>query len=139
MHYTIHTDGGARGNPGPAGAGAVIESEGKKIQLKKYLGVKTNNQAEYEALILALSHIITDLQDDGAVITVYCFLDSELVVKQLNGDYKVKNAGIKPLYDKVCKLSDKFHEIHFKHIPRFENIEADRLVNKAIDEQKNVE
>lgn len=134
MHYSIHTDGGARGNPGPAGAGVVIESEGKKIQLKKYLGVKTNNQAEYEALILALSHIITDLQDDGAVITVYCFLDSELVVKQLNGDYKVKNAGIRLLYDKVCMLSDKFHEIYFKHTPRDQNKEADLLVNKAIDE-----
>lgn len=136
MHYTIHTDGGARGNPGPAGAGVVIESEGKKIHLKKYLGKKTNNQAEYEALILALSHILTDLQDDGRVVTAYCFLDSELVVNQLNGDYKVKNAGIKPLYDKVSKLADKFHEIHFKHTPRDQNKEADLLVNKAID--KNV-
>lgn len=134
MHYTIHTDGGARGNPGPAGAGAVIECEDKTIQLKKYLSKKTNNQAEYEALILALSHIINDLQDDGRTITAFCYLDSELVVNQLNGDYKVKNEGIKPLYAQVCDLSSKFHEIHFKHIPRSENQAADLLVNQAIDE-----
>lgn len=134
MHYTIHTDGGARGNPGPAGAGIIIESEGKKIKLKKYLGTKTNNQAEYEALIFALEHILNDLKDEGAIITAYCFLDSELVVNQLNGQYKVRNEGIKPLYESVCNLLKKFHEIHFKHILRKENQEADLLVNQAIDE-----
>lgn len=135
MHYTIHTDGGARGNPGPAGAGVVIESEGQKIELKKYLGTKTNNQAEYEAVIFALDHLLNHLKDDGKVITAFCFLDSQLVVEQLNGRYKVKNEGIKLLYDKVCELAENFHEINFRHIPRSKNTEADKLVNKAIDQQ----
>lgn len=143
MHYTIHTDGGARGNPGPAGAGVVIESEGKKIRLKKFLGIKTNNQAEYEALIFALEHLLKNYNGkDKEIITVYCFLDSKLVVEQLNKNYKVKNEGIKPLYDKVCKLAKNFHEINFRHIPRSQNTEADKLVNEAIDKQienRNVE
>ena len=121
MHYTIHTDGGARGNPGPAGVGVVIECQGKKIQLKKYIGEKTNNQAEYEALVFALEHILNDLQADGAITTVFCFLDSELVVRQLNGEYKVKNEGIRPLYNQVKSLSKSFHEINFRHIPREQN------------------
>lgn len=134
MHYTIHTDGGARGNPGPAGAGVVIESEGKKIELKKYLGIKTNNQAEYEALIMALEHILEIFPDDPKLVTVYCFLDSELVVKQLNGQYKVKNLEIKNLVAQVQSLSSHLHQFEVKHIPREKNQQADKLVNLAIDE-----
>lgn len=133
MHYTIYTDGGARGNPGPAGVGIVIESEGKKIKLKEFIGTATNNQAEYRALILALKHILENFGLDGSLITAYCFLDSELVVKQLNGEYKVKHEGIKPLYNQIKKLSSNFREINFRHIPRQKNKIADRLVNEAID------
>src|SRR3990167_8843395 len=134
MHYTIHTDGGARGNPGPAGAGVVIESEGIKIELKKYLGIKTNNQAEYEALILALEHILVEFAHNSKIVSVFCFLDSELVVKQLQGQYKIKHERLKPLSERVKSLSHQFQEIHFNHIPRTENQEADKLVNEAIDE-----
>lgn len=137
MHYTIHTDGGARGNPGQAGIAAVIESEGEKICLKKYIGVATNNQAEYRALTLALEHILKEFGQESKVISAYCFLDSELVVRQLLGDYKVKEPTIKELFTKVLTLCHQFHQIDFCHIPRSENIEADKLVNEAIDGQKN--
>lgn len=134
MHYTIHTDGGARGNPGPAGIGAVIESQGRKILLKKFIGPATNNQAEYQALILALEHILADMAGQGGLTTIYCFLDSELIVQQLNGKYKIKNEGLKPLYQQVQSLIGHFHEVKFQHLPRSENQEADLLVNQAIDQ-----
>lgn len=134
MHYTIHTDGGARGNPGPAGAGVVIESEGKKIELKKFLNIKTNNQAEYEALIFALEHIVNLFSSDQGVVSVFCFLDSELVVRQLNGQYRVKEPNLKLLFSRAKALAANFAEIKFNHIPRSENKEADQLVNQAINE-----
>ncbi|MDO8669339.1 MAG: ribonuclease HI family protein [Candidatus Buchananbacteria bacterium] len=124
----LHTDGGARGNPGPAGLGAVLEMGDDKLFFKKYIGEATNNQAEYQALILGL----TKAQERG-VAEVDCYLDSELVVKQLNREYKVKNEGIAPLFIKVWNLTQQFKKVKFIHVFREDNKEADKLVNEAID------
>lgn len=126
----LHTDGGARGNPGPAGIGAVLETNGAKKSFKKYIGEATNNQAEYQALILGLEEA-----KKLGVEEVECLLDSELVVKQLNREYKVKNEGIAPLFVKVWNLAQQFKKVTFKHIFREDNKEADQLVNEAIDER----
>jgi len=130
MKGSIFTDGGARGNPGPAASGAVLKDENKNtIDIKgKYLGTSTNNVAEYEGIILGLltakKHDITDLE---------CFLDSELVVKQLKGLYKVKNEGLKELFIKVKALEKDFVKISYTHIVRALNKEADAVVNKVLD------
>jgi ribonuclease HI len=127
----IYTDGGARGNPGPAGAGVVFcDASGKIVKtFKKSLGERTNNQAEYEAVILALEEAV-----NLGVKTLKFYLDSELVVRQLNGQYKVKNQDLMPLVQKVLKLMNKFSQVTFSHIPREKNAKADKLVNQAIDE-----
>jgi ribonuclease HI len=128
----IFTDGGARGNPGPAGAGVVIVENGRTIAaFGKYLGDKlTNNWAEYEALILAIQDAKRlDLTDRHIELR----MDSELIVKQMQGLYKVKDAKMKLQHAKVRELLLEFQHVHFKHIPRAENSEADRLVNEAID------
>lgn len=127
---TIFTDGGARGNPGPAGIGVVLEIGEQKKTFKKYIGTATNNQAEYQAILLGLEMA----QAEGAE-SVVCYLDSELVVKQLNREYKVKNADLAPLFVKVWNLSQSFKKVSFNHVYREDNKEADRLVNEAIDEQ----
>jgi len=129
MKAILHTDGGARGNPGPAGIGVVLEIAGQKWVYKQYIGEATNNQAEYQALILGLEKARA-----AGVGEVDCCLDSELVVKQLNREYKVKNAGIAPLFVKVWNLAQAFDKINFKHVFREDNKEADRLVNEALDE-----
>ena len=127
---TIYTDGGARGNPGPAGIAYVIYDENNKLIAKnsKLIGTATNNQAEYKALIFGL---------EGAEKIkgkkINCLLDSELVVKQLTGLYKVKDRDLKPLFAKILILTNKFNLVTFKHIPREKNKLADKLVNLAID------
>jgi len=127
---TIYTDGGARGNPGPAGTGVVIYDENKKVvqKLAKYLGKQTNNQAEYQALILGLRWA-----KSLRAVEVRCCLDSELVVKQMRGEYKVKNPNVKPLYEKAVALTGSFAAVSFSHVSREKNKEADKLVNEAID------
>jgi ribonuclease HI len=125
----IFTDGGARGNPGPAGIGAVIWSGNNLVgRHRKFIGETTNNQAEYQAVILGLE----EARKSGAG-EVEVFLDSELVVKQLNREYKVKDKDLAPLFVKVWNLSLGFKKITFHHIPREKNKEADKLVNEAID------
>lgn len=126
----IYTDGGARGNPGPAGCGVVIyDSQNKKIkEINKFIGKATNNQAEYNALILGLQKA-KELKAEE----VECFLDSQLVVEQLNHNYKIKNPDLGFLFIKVWNLSQFFKKISFFHIPREKNKEADKLVNEAID------
>jgi len=127
----LFTDGGARGNPGPSGIGAVIKDGDKIIgKHKKYIGETTNNQAEYKALILGLEKL-----KEMEVKEVDCFLDSELVVKQLKREYKVKHPDLAPLFVKVYNLSLSFKKCKFWHIPRSQNKEADKLVNEAIDER----
>ena len=125
----IHTDGGARGNPGPAGIGAVIELSGARHTCKRFIGHATNNQAEYEAVILAL----TEAKRLGAT-HADVYLDSELVQQQLSGNYKVKNQELAGLFVKVWNLQQQFEKVKYLHIPREENKLADKLVNQAIDE-----
>ena len=129
----IYTDGGARNNPGPAGAGAVIIDAGKVVsEIKKFLGEKqTNNWAEYEAVFLALTEAKRIGYTNRAVEVR---LDSKLIAEQLAGNWKIKEPTLKPQWAKVRALIlESFPTITFKQIPREENAEADRLVNEAID------
>ncbi len=129
----IHSDGGARGNPGPAGIGATLKNEKGELlaTVSEYIGEATNNIAEYKAIIAAMEKAKTL----GATELV-CYLDSELVVKQLNKEYKVKNAGLAPLYIKIHNLSINFKKITYIHIRRELNKEADALANEAMDRKK---
>ncbi|MEK7156695.1 MAG: ribonuclease HI family protein [Patescibacteria group bacterium] len=128
----IYTDGGARGNPGPAGAGVVILDGKKTVEFKRYLGSpQTNNWAEYEAVVLALSEA-KRLGLAGREIEVR--MDSKLVVEQILGNWKIKEPTLKPQVAKVRALLADFPKFHFVHVPREDNAEADRLVNEAIDE-----
>lgn len=128
----IHTDGAARGNPGPAGAGGVLKSPHGELlgKVSKYLGEATNNQAEYQALIFSLE----EAKRLGAK-SIKVFMDSELAVRQLNGQYKVKNEGLKPLFEKVLCLLNNFESFAISHVPREKNKDADKLANEAIDNQ----
>ena len=129
---TIHIDGAARGNPGPAGVGAVItDGDGKVLaEVCKYLGETTNNQAEYQALLLALKEA-----KRLKVLRISVFSDSELLVRQINGEYKVKNEGLKPLFREAVTLLRSFGGYAVAHIPREKNKRADQLANLAIDGQ----
>ncbi|HET6495660.1 MAG TPA: Nif3-like dinuclear metal center hexameric protein [Thermoleophilia bacterium] len=128
--HSLYTDGGARGNPGPAGVGAVLLSSSGDVvdELADFIGVATNNVAEYQALIAGL-----ELALDRDVEGLDVFLDSELVVRQLSGQYRVKDATLKALHAQATYLMHKFHEIDVKHVPREQNAAADALVNQAID------
>lgn len=126
----IHTDGGARGNPGPAGIGVVIYDEDKKVivEISRYIGETTNNQAEYRALLAG----IEKAKDLGCEEIAF-YLDSELVVKQLNREYKVKHPDLAPLFVKIYNTTLNFKKVTFQHIPREKNKEADKLANEAMD------
>ena len=128
--HHLYTDGGARGNPGPAGIGArLLTAAGTVVEeLADYIGPATNNVAEYKALLAGLEMAL-----DHRVERLDVFLDSELVVRQVNGEYRVKDAGLKPLHEQACLLLSRFHEVEVKHVRREQNAEADRLVNEAID------
>ena len=130
----IYTDGGARGNPDPAGCGVVIIDENNKIvaRYKKYLGEQTNNFAEYSAVILALAEAKKMPLCQGLEIEV--LMDSELAVKQLNREYKVKNQELAKLFVKIYNLQHSFKRVSFSHVPREMNRQADLLVNQVIDE-----
>ncbi len=133
MKLTIYSDGGARGNPGPAGIGFVIYSGQQKIKESgEYIGEGTNNHAEYTALIKALGAAA----ELGAT-EVQCYLDSELVVRQLQGRYKVREENLKKLAGEVLSLTKNFKKIEFAHIPREKNKLADKLVNDALDKEAN--
>ncbi len=126
----LHSDGAARGNPGPAGAGWVIETlEGELVEEgSAYLGERTNNQAEYEALL----HALTAAGPDRTThLEVYC--DSELVVRQLNGQYRVKNADLADRHGAVAEILDRAAGVTIRHVRRDENARADELANRAID------
>ncbi len=129
MKLIIFTDGGARGNPGPAGIGVVIKAGGKTVkEYGKYIGKTTNNQAEYQALISAL-----ESAKEMSATEIQIFMDSELIVKQLKGEYRVRDAGLAPLYLKVHNLRAGFSKFFVSHVPREKNKEADRMVNEALD------
>lgn len=126
--FEAFVDGASRGNPGQAGAGILIKSADKKWEFSIPLGVTTNNVAEYEALIIAL----IEAKKLGAK-EIHIKSDSELMVKQVTGEYKVKDEKLKPLHARVKKLSAKL-KCTIKHLPREENKEADKLANIALDE-----
>ncbi len=134
MSIVIYTDGGARGNPGPAGAGAVIYKGKKKIaEVSEFLGKQTNNFAEYEALLLALEATREEL---GSPVKdkVMVKMDSELIVRQMVGMYKVKDAVLKLKYTAAKKMiHESFPKIEFMHVRRELNKEADALANDAMD------
>lgn len=130
MVVQIFTDGAARGNPGPAGIGVVIRNEKEVLlQVADYIGKTTNNIAEYMALIRGLEEAI-----DMGERSVEVFADSELIVKQISGEYQVKNEGLTPLYYNVKSLIKKFKHFKITHVPREENEHADELSNKGIDD-----
>ncbi len=126
----IYTDGGARGNPGPAAIGAVIG--GRKYG--EYIGEATNNVAEYRALIFALKKAKALLGKKKAKETeAECYMDSELLMKQLTGEYKIEDEDLQPLWMAIWNLRLDFKSVGFRHIPREKNKEADKLVNEALD------
>lgn len=134
MKATLYCDGGARGNPGPAGIGFVLQlPEAPVVQHGEYIGEVTNNVAEYRALIAGLTRA-----QQAAVIELEVFLDSELVVRQMHGEYRVKDAKLKPLFAEAQQLAAQFRPITFAHVSREKNAVADRLVNEAIDKNESV-
>jgi len=128
----VRTDGASRGNPGQAAAGVVIETPAGEVIAtgKHYLGVMTNNQAEYRALILGLKAVAHYLP---TAVSVY--MDSELVVRQMLGQYKVRDAALQPLWQEARALAAELPRVTFTHVLRGRNAEADRLANEALDER----
>jgi len=127
--FTVNVDGGARGNPGPAAIGVVVRGDGEVLEeVGETIGEATNNVAEYRALLrgieLAAAHGASELELIG---------DSELVVRQVEGRYKVKNAGMKELHEEVKRALREFDSWSIRHVRRAENADADRLVNQALD------
>jgi ribonuclease HI/probable phosphoglycerate mutase len=128
----IHTDGGARGNPGPAAVGFVIGGK----EYGEYLGVKTNNQAEYLAVIYALEKIKQRVGKAKAKqMEIEVRLDSELVARQLGGKYKISEQELQSLFMELWNLKLDFKSVTFVHVPRGENTVADRMVNEALDRE----
>jgi ribonuclease HI len=128
----VFSDGAARGNPGPAGAGAVIlASDGTTVaRLGRYLGEATNNFAEYHGLLLGLRHAL-----DLGARELQIYADSQLMIRQLGGQYRVRNAGLRPLFDEALRLLRSFQKYELHHIPREQNSAADEMSNRAIDEK----
>jgi len=129
-HLLAHVDGGARGNPGPSGYGVVIEDpHGKRIaEFGRYLGHHTNNFAEYSGLIAALNYALEHKHS-----TLRVRSDYELMVRQMNGVYKVRSSELRPLYEEAKRLSRQFQWFRIEHVRREKNAEADRLANEAMD------
>jgi ribonuclease HI len=130
---TLHlfTDGGSRGNPGQAAIGCVLEDSSTGTMLREHcerIGIETNNVAEYHALIVGLK-LALKYQPNRLI----CHLDSELVVRQLNGEYRVKMHSLQPLFEEIQELASQFTQIEFVHVARADNHRADALVNKALD------
>jgi len=125
-----NVDGGSRGNPGPAGYGVRIEQDdGTVIELKQSLGLTTNNVAEYSGLIAALRWAAAN-----EVSSLHVRADSELLVKQMRGEYRVKSPGLQPLYEQARALARQIGDVSFEHVRREFNKDADRLANEAMDE-----
>jgi len=129
MHLSIYVDGASWGNPGPAAIGAVIRDEKQKelVKLSQYIGERTNNQAEYQALIAALKEAAI-FKPSG--VTLY--LDSELVARQLAGSYKVRNLFLLPLYKEAAGLCERFANLSIVHVGHDENTEAHALAREAL-------
>ncbi len=131
--WAIHIDGASRNNPGKAGAGVVMKKDGEVVSREGfYLGIKTNNQAEYYALLLSLFFVHRYAQKDDLIRIAS---DSELLVKQMAGTYKIKNEGLKPLFALAQSLLSAY-TIKIMHVMREDNVEADAMANKGIDTKK---
>ena len=128
----IFCDGGSRGNPGPAAYGFVVKDKGAIVKEGNgYIGVATNNVAEYTAIVEALIWLSNHKKGED----LQFFVDSLLAASQLNGIYKVKNAKIRELLVKIRELENEFSKITYQHVPRDQNIEADKQVNIALDQR----
>ncbi|MEX2033494.1 MAG: ribonuclease HI family protein [Candidatus Colwellbacteria bacterium] len=129
----IHIDGGARGNPGPAAIGVVITPPAGGKTYQERIGNTTNNVAEYKAAVFALKKAKQLLGKEKSKSEIEVRTDSELLYKQLNAQYKIKNKELQPLFIEIWNLQQDFKKVKFIHIAREENREADRLVNQALD------
>ena len=130
MRVVVNVDGGARGNPGPAAIAAVVSTPAGEIleERSERIGEATNNVAEYRALLLGIERA---RELDASEVELIG--DSELVVRQVRGEYKVKNAGLRPLHDETIAARGGFERWSIRNVPREQNAEADRLVNEALD------
>ncbi len=139
MEFYIFCDGASRGNPGPASCAAIIYSDINSdplLELGKVLGTATNNVAEYQGLLLGLEGLISFLAESGhspSDATLHVRMDSELIIRQLTGQYRVKNETLKPLYTRVVRMLSQFRATDLQHVPRDRNREADRLANQYLD------
>ncbi len=132
VEATLFADGGSRGNPGPAASAAVLIDSGGELleEVGAYLGVATNNVAEWNALVIGL-----EAAAKRGIRRLAVRLDSELVVKQLRGEYRVKHVALQPYYRRARQLVRAFAEIEIRHVPRKENKLADGLVNRVLDQE----
>lgn len=131
---TANVDGGSRGNPGPAGYGVRIErDDGSIVELKESLGLATNNVAEYRGLLAALAWAA-----QHGIETLHVRSDSQLLVKQMRGEYRVKHPGLQPLHEEARRLAREVGRVTFEHVRRELNTHADRLANEAMDEATSV-
>ena len=130
MKAVLYTDGGARGNPGPAAYGFVLEAEDGSLLAAhgEAIGTATNNVAEYSGRVAGLKKAI-----ELGVDALELVSDSELMVKQMRGEYRVKNEGLRPLYDEALSLARRIETVEYRHVKRAHNEIADRLVNEALD------
>lgn len=137
MQFTLYADGGSRGNPGPAGAGAVVFTDtGKRVvEVAEYLGVATNNIAEYEAVLRGLKALLAEYgKDYFQTASVLVRMDSKLVIEQMRGAYKVKHPNLIPRHLEMRNLiARNFGKVEFEHVPRERNKDADALANQAMD------
>lgn len=133
MKLFIHTDGGARGNPGPGAVGVAVKNKDGKVikEVGKFIGKSTNNEAEYKALIEGLK---TCLEYEATELEFY--IDSLLIVSQLNGKFRVKDSRMKELFNEAKKLEEKYHKVVYTHVPRTKNFLADKIVNEVLDNLK---
>lgn len=138
--FVIHTDGGSRGNPGPAALGVVIESSDKTLK-KEYgesIGIATNNDAEYQAVIFALKKLKALIgKDKAAHASVLVQMDSELIERQLNGHFKVNDERMGKYFVQIWNLKMDYASVAFEHVYREANQAADRMVNAALDKETN--
>ena len=134
MEATLFADGGSRGNPGPAASAAILIAPLGEVleEVSAYLGVATNNLAEWTALLLGL-----EAASKRGIRRLKIRLDSELVVKQLRGEYRVKHAALQPLHRQAMRLLGTFESVDIAHVPRKQNVLADRLVNRVLDQEAN--
>ncbi|MDE1970374.1 MAG: ribonuclease HI family protein [Patescibacteria group bacterium] len=138
MNIIVHTDGGSRGNPGPSALGVVIEIDGTRKEYGEYLGKGTNNEAEYAAVIFALKKVKQLIgKEHTKQEVVHVNMDSELICKQMNKEYKISDDRMKMLFMDVWNLTLDFKDVIFRHVRRKLNKGADAMVNAALDNHQD--